>query len=306
MTLPAGNGLDYTATAFAAVPLVMIVAALVVYLWGVGRYNRLNTRHLWPVGRTVAFIAGLATVGFGIFSFIGVYEMALFWDHMVQHLLLIMIAAPLFALSSPIELLWRASTGRTRVRVKRMLRSRTAKFFGHPFVAFLSYAIVIPVTHLTGLFELMMDHQWICDGEHLVFLAVGFLFWRQVFGHDPNRYRLHPAAVFLYLFLAIPIDTFTGLSLDNATHETFHALALMHMPWMPSLVEDLHLGGVIMWVGGDTLMLWPMIPVALSWMHLEERKAERADREADALMLIAEAEATVAAAAASGSSAGAD
>ena len=38
-----------------------------------------------------------------------------------------------------------------------------------------------------------------------------------------------------------------------------------------------------MWVVGDTLMLWPMIPVALRWMHMEERKAVRIDRELDAL-----------------------
>ena len=40
-----------------------------------------------------------------------------------------------------------------------------------------------------------------------------------------------------------------------------------------------------MWVVGDTLMLWPMIPVALRWMHMEERKAERIDRELDAQRL---------------------
>ncbi|HXP33223.1 MAG TPA: hypothetical protein VN820_04355, partial [Acidimicrobiales bacterium] len=46
-----------------------------------------------------------------------------------------------------------------------------------------------------------------------------------------------------------------------------------------------HAGGSIMWVVGDTLMLWPMIPVALRWMHLEERKAVRIDRELDAQAL---------------------
>ena len=40
-------------------------------------------------------------------------------------------------------------------------------------------------------------------------------------------------------------------------------------------------GGDIMWVVGDTLMLWPMIPVALRWMHMDERKADRIDRELD-------------------------
>ena len=44
-------------------------------------------------------------------------------------------------------------------------------------------------------------------------------------------------------------------------------------------MTDLHIGGDIMWVLGDTLMLWPMIPVALRWMHMDERKADRIDRE---------------------------
>ena len=42
-----------------------------------------------------------------------------------------------------------------------------------------------------------------------------------------------------------------------------------------------------MWVVGDTLMLWPMIPVALRWMHMEERKAVRIDRELDAQAALA-------------------
>ena len=52
-------------------------------------------------------------------------------------------------------------------------------------------------------------------------------------------------------------------------------------PGGPSYVVDLHVGGDIMWVVGDTLMLWPMIPVALRWMHMDERKAVRIDRELD-------------------------
>lgn len=149
-------------------------------------------------------------------------------------------------------------------------------------MAFGLYAVVIPITHLTSFAEYMFAHDWISGLEHLLFLFVGYLFWRQIFGAEPNKHRLHPGVKFLFLFLAIPIDTFTGLSLDNATSELFPALGRAHQHWMPSLVQDLHLGGVIMWVGGDTLMLWPMIPVALEWMHLEERKAERADAAADA------------------------
>jgi cytochrome c oxidase assembly factor CtaG len=64
----------------------------------------------------------------------------------------------------------------------------------------------------------------------------------------------------------------------------FPAYLAIHPTWSQArLTNDLHIGGVLMWVGGDTLMLWPMIPVALGWMHLEERKAVRIDRQLDAV-----------------------
>ena len=201
---------------------------------------------------------------------------------MVQHLLLIMVAAPLFAISSPIDLSWRASTGPLHERFTGVLRSRAASVLGHPGVAFVAYAVLIPLTHLTVWYNYTLEHPAIDDVEHLIFLGLGYLFWRQIFGSDPNRYRLHPALKFGYLFLAIPIDTFTGLSLDQRSHEMFPAYLAFHRTWGPSLVDDLHIGGVLMWVAGDTLMLWPMIPVALGWMHLEERKAVRIDRQLDA------------------------
>jgi putative copper resistance protein D len=166
--------------------------------------------------------------------------------------------------------------------VTEVLRSRVAKFFGHPAVAFVLYAVMIPVTHLTVWFNYTLQHESVHNAEHLVFLLVGYLFWRQIFGSDPNCYRMHPALQFGYLFLAIPIDTFTGLSLDQAVHEMFPAYLAIHPTWSQArLTNDLHIGGVIMWVGGDTLMLWPMIPVALRWLHLEERRAVRVDKEID-------------------------
>ncbi|HUZ09173.1 MAG TPA: cytochrome c oxidase assembly protein [Acidimicrobiales bacterium] len=281
--LPALRGHQFLTTSLAVVPVLMVLGALVLYLWGARRIDRLQPRHPWPRVKTLAFVGGVVSTSLAVFSFIGAYDRVLFWDHMVQHLLLVMVAAPLFALASPIDLAWRATTGATHRRVGSVLRSGPAKFFGQPAVAFALYAVVIPLTHLTSWYNYTLVHESVHDGEHLVFLVVGYLFWRQIFGSDPNRYRLHPALQFAYLFLAIPIDTFTGLSLDGATHELFPAYLASPRTWGPSLITDLHVGGVIMWVGGDTLMLWPMIPVALRWMHIEERRAARVDRRLDAM-----------------------
>jgi putative copper resistance protein D len=266
------------------IPVVMMLGALALYLWGVQRANRLRPRHRWSGLKTAAFIGGMATTAISVLSFVGVYDRYYFWDHMVQHLLLIMVAAPLFAISSPLDLAFRSTTGTAHLVVTEVLRSRVAKVLGHPAVAFVLYAVMIPLTHLTVWYNYTLQHESIHNAEHLVFLGVGYLFWRQIFGSDPNRYRMHPALQFGYLFLAIPIDTFTGLSLDQAVHEMFPAYLALHPTWSQGrLTNDLHIGGVLMWVAGDTLMLWPMIPVALRWLHLEERRAERVDQELDRL-----------------------
>src|SRR6516165_5747948 len=286
------RGSQYLSSQFAFVPVAMIVAALLLYLWGVRRNNALHPRHPWSAGKTAAWVGALFTTGVSVFSFVGVYDGELFWDHMVQHLLLIMVAAPLFAIASPLDLAWKATTGTPHLVVTEALRSPVAKFFGHPAVAFVLYAVLIPVSHLTTWYNYTLQNESVHNLEHLAFLLVGYLFWRQIFGNDPNCYRLHPALQFFYLFLAIPIDTFSGLSLAGSAHEIFPAYLATHRTWGPSYVDDLHIGGSIMWVVGDTLMLWPMIPVALRWMHQEERKAERIDRELDAQRLAEEGSTT--------------
>jgi len=283
--LPPLRGSQLFSTQFDVAPVALIAAALVLYLWGVKRNNELHPRHPWSAGKTAAWIGALFATAVSIFTFVGVYDGELFWDHMVQHLLLIMVAAPLFAIASPLQLVWRSTTGTAHLVATEALRSPVAKFFGHPAVAFVLYAVLIPLSHLTSWYNLTLEHESVHNAEHLAFLVVGYLFWRQIFGNDPNAYRLHPALQFFYLFLAIPIDTFSGLSLVGESHEIFPAYFATHRTWGPSYVTDLHIGGTIMWVLGDTLMLWPMIPVALRWMHMEERKAERIDLELDAARL---------------------
>jgi putative copper resistance protein D len=280
--LPMLRGWRFATTQFPVLPALLILVAAGLYLWGARRVNRLQPRHPWSGWRTSAWMSGLGVTGLSLFSFIGVYDDTLFWDHMVQHLMLVMVAAPLFALGAPLSLLWHASTGDNRRRVSRLLRSPIARFFDNPVVAFGLYALIIPITHLTSFYNLTLEYSALNHLEHLSFLVIGYLFWRQVFPLEPSSHKMHPALRLGYLFLAIPVDTFVGLSLDSAVREMFPAYYRVHRTWGPSLVTDLHIGGVIMWVGGDTLMTLAMIPVAIQWMRLEERRAVRVDRDLDA------------------------
>ena len=264
-----------------------------LYLWGVRRNNALHPRHPWSAGKTAAWIGALVTTAVSIFSFVGVYDGELFWDHMVQHLLLIMVAAPLFAIASPLELAWRSTTGTAHIAVTEALRSRVAKFFGHPAVAFVLYAVLIPISHLTSWYNLTLEHESTpqrrapCVPRRRVPVLAPDL---------RRRPELLPASSRPAVLLSLPGDPDRHLHRASRSparrSEMFPAYLATHRTWGPSYVIDLHVGGSIMWVVGDTLMLWPMIPVALRWMHLEERKAVRIDQELDAQALAEQGDVT--------------
>jgi len=201
---------------------------------------------------------------------------------MIQHLLLIMVAAPLHAMGAPLDLLERATTGRTHTVVKSVLGSKVAEVIGHPATGFLLYAVMVPMAHLTSLYNYTLTHDLAHDNEHLAFILVGYLFWRPVVAIEPSRHPLHPGLRLLYLALAIPVDTFTGIALISAAHEMFPYYNSFSRSWGPSLVSDLHFGGSIMWIGGDALMAFAMIPVAAQWVRDEEERTREVDARLDA------------------------
>ena len=284
--LPPLRGSQLFSTQFDFVPVAMILAALALYLWGVRRNNALHPRHPWSIGKTVAWIGALLTTGMAIFSFVGVYDGELFWDHMVQHLLLIMVAAPLFAIASPLRARLGAPppvppTSSSPRRCAHGWPSSSATRPSHSC----STPCVIPVSHLTSLVQLTLEHENIHNAEHLAFLLVGYMFWRQIFGSDPNCYRLHPACSSSTCSWRSPSTRSPACRWPARPRSSSPPTSPPTGPGGPSYVTDLHVGGDIMWVVGDTLMLWPMIPVALRWMHMDERRAVRVDRELDAQAL---------------------
>jgi putative copper resistance protein D len=260
---------------------VLIVVAGVLYGLGVHRFGRAHPDSRWSMRRIISFYLGLVAMFLALETVIGVYGEVLFYVHMIQHLMLIMVAAPLFAMGAPVDLAQRTVSGGARSIVDRGLGSKVAEAVAHPIVDFVLYAVLIPVAHLTSFYNDSLLHPAVNDAEHLMFLAIGYLFWRHVVAIEPSRHPLTPPLRLIYLALAVPVDTFTGLTLASTTFEMFPAYLAMHRTWGPAPVLDLHIGGAIMWVGGDTLMLIAMIPCAFQWMRYEEQQAIEIDRQLD-------------------------
>ena len=211
-----GHHLGSTAIAFT--PSVLIGGAAVLYVWGVVRVNRMGGGPPWSAKRTAAFLGAMALVFVAIELVVGVYDDTLFYDHMIQHLVLIMLAAPLIAMGAPLELLERSTTGSTHDAVTRVLGSRVAGVVGHPITGFLLYAVLVPAVHLTSLYDTMLTNDLAHDNEHLLFLVVGYLFWRPVVAIEPTRHALTPPLRLVYLMLAVPIGSSTRMTAGPPGH----------------------------------------------------------------------------------------
>jgi cytochrome c oxidase assembly factor CtaG len=260
-------GWSTVATQWQFAPLVtaVVAAAAAAYLWGVWRVARRHPARRWPLWRTALFLSGLAVVVIATESGIGGYDDVLFWDHMIQHLLLIMVAPPLLVVGQPVTLLLHASRNPLHTWVKKAVRSRLASAVTWPPFTIAAYTATIVATHLTGLMNLVLTNETIHSLEHALYLIVGYLFYLPLLGNEPIRWRLSYPLRLLVLTVTMPVDTFTGVVLGYAGREMFPAYDAAHRTWGPSLVDDLHIGGAMMWIGGDALMFVLIMIVFATW-----------------------------------------
>jgi len=259
----------------ALLPCALLLGASALYLYGVSRVS-------WARSSTVWWALGVVVTFLATQSVLGVYDMTYFSAHMIQHLLLIMLAAPLFALSRPLDLLYQAGSA----PVRRFLDGHVMNVVTHPLVAFVAYFVFIPLAHLTGLFTTMMRHEWVHHLEQIGFLVVGYLFFRVAFGRERGR-TLHPGLRLVYVMAAVPVDTFTGLAILMTTQLPFVGY-LDTTPVGTSASQALnifHLGGAIMWIGGDALMLLACVPIVVQWVRWESVQTKISDAELDRLGL---------------------
>lgn len=206
------------------------------------------------------------------------YDETLFSIHMVQHLLLTMVAAPLLLLGAPVTLALRASSPGVRKRLMRVLHSRAARGLTHPALTWTLFAVVMWMTHFSAFYDAALENELMHAAEHGLYLLVGCLFWWPVVGLDPTAGRLGWGARLAYVLLAMPQQSFLGLAIYSASTSLYPHYASLARDWGPSPLDDQRLAGTIMWVMGDLHFLVALALAALAWMRHDAREAARLDR----------------------------
>jgi cytochrome c oxidase assembly factor CtaG len=247
------------------------------YFWAVRRIGRGHPGHPNPPRRSWFFVAGLLALVLALTSPIEVYEGQLFSVHMAQHMLLELVAAPLLLAGAPITLALRVASPSVRRRLLKILQSRVTHLVSFPIVAWVLFAAVNWGWHFSVLYDQALENPWLHYVEHASFLGAALLFWWPVLGVDPSTWRMpHPARL-LYLFLAMPQNSFLGVALLSAGTVLYPHYVTNLRSWGPTPLDDQRLGGTLMWVGGDLAFLIAMALVLAGWMRYEDRRTARLD-----------------------------
>lgn len=261
---------------FAPLPLAFALLAGGAYVVGVRRLAAKGRR--WAPARTVAFLSGCAVVIVAGESGLATYDDSAFSVHVVQHLLLSMLAPVLLALGAPITLALQAGSRRTQRGLLKVLHCAPAKVVTHPLVAWVLFGGSMFALYFSGLYPLSLRNWLVHDLLHVHFLVVGMLFFWPVVGLDPSIWRLHHGFRLLYVFVALPFHAFLGIALLSSQEPLFahHTLS------------DQRTGAGILWAVGDLLALAAVAIVLAQWMAHEKRESAREDRYVDAARLAAE------------------
>jgi putative membrane protein len=261
--------------------LAWVLCASTLY-WLGGRHNNSSQSSAAGRWRTTCFVAGIGTIVAALDSPIHDLADELLWVHMVQHILLVLVAPPLLALARPWNRMWhglplgfRRATARALVQSPRIapLR-RTADFLGDPVPSWLLFNLAFVAWHLPAAYDATLHSQLVHLLEHATFFGTGLLFWTRVINSPPWRSALSDVGRAIYVGLALVVSWMLAIVLALARSPLYAPYAdQASRPGGISALADQHLAAGMMWVPGSIPFTIVILFLAYRW--LEPKRAHR-------------------------------
>ena len=246
------------------------VMAVALYLLGVRRLAR-RGRH-WSRWSAAAFLGGVAVVWIAIGSGLAAYDEINVTMHVIQHVLLMMIAPPLIALGKPVTLASQAASRRRQVRILKLVHSPVVAVLTFPIVAWIVYYVTMYAYFMTGLYPYSIAHPLFHDATHLWFFGVGLLYWQPIVGLDPTRWRMSYPVRIGSLFLGMPFEAFLGIGITE-----------LPKPISPiNTLANTHTAGDTFWILAMIVTGLCLGTVVLQWFRQLDRETVQEDRRVQA------------------------
>lgn len=239
-----------------------LVLAAGVYTRGWLRLHR-RLPHRFDAGRLAAFLGGMAVIGVALASPFHAIGARSLQAHMVQHLLLMMVAPPLLWLGAPwLALLQGLPRGVLRTWAGPLLARRAPAHIGQwlvsPPVAWVVYVGSTWAWHTPALYERALASEFWHAVQHGCFLATALAFWWPVVQPWPSRPLVPRWAIVLYLVLADLQNTVLCAWLVFAERLIYASYAAVPLVWGSSALDDQAAAGAMMWVLGSLAFVVPI------------------------------------------------
>jgi putative membrane protein len=272
-----------------------VVAGLAVAAWAYGR----GVRALWRGGRrrgvsswrVAAFAGGLLALVVALVSPLDALAAELLWAHMVQHVVLVLVAAPLLVLgAAPIPMML-AVHGPWRRRIRAWGRVGWIRAPGHlmarPVTAWFLHVAVLWLWHAPALYDTAVNSELIHAVEHLSFLGTALLFWWVAFPQGARRH-LSGGSDVLYVFTGGIQSGALGALLTFAGTPLYLAYAHTTARWGLTPIQDQQLAGLIMWIPAGVVYVVAAGVLFVRWLLTIEREARKAEGRSGSLGLLGE------------------
>ncbi len=251
-------------------PAVVILLSLIFYLRG---WIRLQFRvpYRFPVWRLLSFAGGLGTVFLAIASPLDAFAALLLQVHMIQHLLLMLLAPPLILAGAPyLPILSGLPRVFTREVLGPILSWNPIKRIGHavlnPLVCWIAFVASNILWHVPFFYELALNSPAWHQLEHLFFLGTGLLFWWHLVLPWPTRSAWPRWAMIPYLVLADLQNTALAAFLTFCDRVLYPTYIRAPRLWGSNPLDDQVIAGTIMWVPGSIIFLVPAAAIVIQFL----------------------------------------
>ena len=248
---------------------VYVIGITALYLAWVGPLNRRRPGHEQrPVtrGQVRWFLAGSLALLIALGPPIDDWSHFFFSSvHMVQHLILMFVVVPCWLKGVPA---WVYEPVLRRPWTRWLLT-----WIPRVVPAFLLASLIIGLWHVPAFYNATLENELVHAAQHQFFLLAGFLFFWPLMSPVPEAPQLSPPLKMLYLFLQTIPSGLVGAMITYAGPGLYpHYAQASVRPWGIDLLTDQQIGGLLMWVGMNSVFLIMITVIFMRWASDEERK----------------------------------
>jgi putative membrane protein len=244
-----------------------LAASAVLYRYGLARMGPRRRRTVRPA-HVLAFYGGLIALAVALASPLEAAASSLFAGHMLQHLVLIVVAAPLLACGRPVVVLSTALPGELRRGLYRAgARPRVraaADAVSHPAVLWATGAVVLWGWHLPVLYTAAVGDHAVHAVEHASLVATAALAWAAALGRGRRSVAVPVAA--LLLFATALQSGALGAVLTFARAPLYDVHATTAPLWGLTPLEDQQLAGAMMWIPPGLVYMAVIAGLLARWL----------------------------------------